>query len=512
MNELREILDKETFGQIFEYEEGVPVLKNYINGKWEYSEGETVEVYSPLEDKLLACVQNSTESDAERAVNAAFENKGRDKGFRAWPGIERVEVFKRVAALLKEHKKALVKTLVLEAGKPYDNAEGEINAAIHRLNMALEEARKIFGEYIPGDWSEDTTGKVSIVLREPVGVVLAISPFNYPVYTSIAKIVPALLAGNTVVAKPPSTDPLAFLMAVRLFDEAGTPPGCLNVLTAHGKVMDYLTSHEHVDMITFTGSTKVGQHIAKNAAMKRLHLELGGKGCAIVLEDADLNLAASKIISGTFKYSGQRCDSISRILVVDRIADVFLENFIAKFDKLKFGDVREGNDLGPLISEDAAARVARLVKDAVNKGAKMLRGTGTCHNCYFTPTVLDRVPLEADIAWEETFGPVATIIRVKDFNEAVEVANRSRYGLDSCIFTKDMYNGWSAAKLLETGEVTLNDAPAHGVGYFPFGGNKASGMGREGVGYSIDEMTRLKTVVFNLEPAGLGKTSKRYQM
>ncbi|MFZ2070538.1 MAG: aldehyde dehydrogenase family protein [Halobacteriota archaeon] len=369
MNTLREILDKEIFEQIYEYEEGVPV-------------------------------------------------------------------FKKVAALLKEYRKVLVETLVLDAGKPYDNAEGEISATIRRLNMALEEARKIFGEYVPGDWSEDTKGKVSIVLKEPVGVVLAISPFNYPVYTSIAKVVPALLAGNTVVAKPPSADPLAFLMVARLFDEAGIPPGCLNVLTAQGKVMDYFTSHECVDMITFTGSTKVGQHIAKNAGMKRLHLELGGKGCAIVLDDADLDLAVSKI----------------------------------------------------------------------------LRGTDTYHNCYFAPTVLDHVPLEADIAWEETFGPVATIIRVKDLNEAVEVANRSRYGLDSCIFTNGMYNGWLAAKLLENGAVTLNDAPAHGVGFFPFGGNKASGMGREGVGYSIDEMTRLKTVVFNLEPAGLGKVSKYYQI
>jgi glyceraldehyde-3-phosphate dehydrogenase [NAD(P)+] len=512
MNTLREILDKEIFEQICEYEEGVPVFKNYINGKWEPTEGGTIEVYSPLDDKLLAHIQNSTESDAERAVNAAFENKGRDKGFRAWPGIERVEVFKKVTVLLKEYRKVLVKTLVLDAGKPYDNAEGEISATIRRLNMVLEEARKIFGEYVPGDWSEDTKGKVSIVLKEPIGVVLAISPFNYPVYTSIAKLVPALLAGNTVVVKPPSADPLAFLMVARLFDKAGIPLGCLNVLTAHGKVMDYLTSRECVDLITFTGSTKVGQHIAKNAGMKRLHLELGGKGCAIVLEDADLGLAVSKIISGTFKYSGQRCDSISRILVVEGIADSFLENFIAKFDKLKFGDVREGNDLGPLISEDAASRVALLVKDAVGKGAKILRGTDTYHNCYFAPTVLDHVPLEADIAWEETFGPVATIIRVKDFNEAVVVANRSRYGLDSCIFTNDMYNGWIAAKLLETGEVTLNDAPAHGVGFFPFGGNKASGMGREGVGYSIDEMTRLKTVVFNLEPAGLGKVSKYYQI
>jgi glyceraldehyde-3-phosphate dehydrogenase [NAD(P)+] len=199
MNTLREILDKEIFEQICEYEEGVPVFKNYINGKWEPTEGGTIEVYSPLDDKLLAHIQNSTESDAERAVNAAFENKGRDKGFRAWPGIERVEVFKKVTVLLKEYRKVLVKTLVLDAGKPYDNAEGEISATIRRLNMVLEEARKIFGEYVPGDWSEDTKGKVSIVLKEPIGVVLAISPFNYPVYTSIAKLVPALLAGNTVV-------------------------------------------------------------------------------------------------------------------------------------------------------------------------------------------------------------------------------------------------------------------------------------------------------------------------
>jgi len=265
-------------------------------------------------------------------------------------------------------------------------------------------------------------------------------------------------------------------------------------------------------MITLTGSTAVGRRIASLAGMKKLHLELGGKGAAVVAADADISLAARKVLEGSLKYSGQRCDAVSRVFVEESIADAFLETLLEGLGQWKLGDPRNPeNNMGPLINEEAAERVQSLVDDAVDKGAKLVRG-GKHRGSYFEPTVLDSVPIEAQIASEETFGPVVTIVRVKSIADAIERVNESRYGLDSCVFTNSFYTAWRVTKALEEGTVTVNDAPAHGVGYFPFGGNKDSGVGREGVGYSIDEMTRIKTIQFNLAPGGLGKARQAQRM
>jgi glyceraldehyde-3-phosphate dehydrogenase [NAD(P)+] len=264
--------------------------------------------------------------------------------------------------------------------------------------------------------------------------------------------------------------------------------------------------------VTLTGSTGTGQNVAKLASMKRLHLELGGKGSAIIAADADLNLAAKKVLEGSLKFSGQRCDAVSRALVESSVYDGFISNLLKEFEAWKMGDPRDSKiQLGPLINYDAAKRVQALVDDALSKGATLLRG-GKHNACYFEPTILGEVPLSADIAWEETFGPVVPVIKVKSIDEAIELTNRSRYGLDSCVFTNNLYTAWKVAKALEEGTISINDAPAHGVGYFPFGGNKDSGIGREGVGRSIDEMTRIKTIQFNLAPAGLGKTRQLPKM
>jgi glyceraldehyde-3-phosphate dehydrogenase [NAD(P)+] len=277
-------------------------------------------------------------------------------------------------------------------------------------------------------------------------------------------------------------------------------------------VGEALVRNESVSMITLTGSTAVGRRIASLAGMKKLHLELGGKGAAVVAADADLSLAARKVLEGSLKYSGQRCDAVSRVFVENSIADTFLKALLGELGQWKLGDPRDPeNNMGPLINVEAAERVQSLVDDAVDKGARLVRG-GKHEGAYFEPTVLDSVPLKAKIASEETFGPVVTIVRVKTIADAIERVNESRYGLDSCVFTNNFYTAWRVTKALEEGTVTVNDAPAHGVGYFPFGGNKDSGVGREGVGYSIDEMTRIKTIQFNLAPGGLGKTRQAQRM
>jgi acyl-CoA reductase-like NAD-dependent aldehyde dehydrogenase len=254
-------------------------------------------------------------------------------------------------------------------------------------------------------------------------------------------------------------------------------------------------------MLTFTGSTDIGKKLSRVAGLKRLHMELGGKGSAIILADADLDLAATETVKGSLSYSGQRCDAISRVLVERSVADVFVGKVLKEAGTYKVGDPRDASiKMGPLIDRNAADRVHNLVLDAIEKGAMLLLG-GRHDGGYYAATVLDQVPLDAKIVWEETFGPVIPVVRMKDVDEAIELANRSKFGLDSCVFTNNINLARKVAKRLEEGEVTINAAPRHGVGYYPFGGNKDSGIGREGIGYSIEEMTRLKTIVYNWRPA-----------
>lgn len=489
--------------------DGLPVFNLFSDGKWTPSAtGRTFDAHTPIDGSVIARVQSAGVEDVERTVDAAYEARAK---IRDMPAIQRIETFQEAGELLLEHMHDFATVLTLEAGKPRPSAEGEVRAAADRMELTMQEARKIFDEYLPGDWAKDTLGKVGLVIREPIGVVAAISPFNYPLFISAAKVVPALLSGNAVVAKPPSDAPLSLLLLGRALEAAGIPSGTFNVVTGRGgEVGDALVSNPKVGGVSFTGSTEVGKHIASIAGVRKQHLELGGKGVAIVLDDADLRLAAVKCVHGSLSNAGQRCDAVSAIIMLEDIAETFVQLVLQEVDTWKLGDPREpSTTIGPVINERAAQRIHALVEEAVQKGARLLRG-GAYEGCYYQPTVLDHVPLEAKIAWEETFGPVVTLIRVKDEDEAIAIANKPLYGLDSCVFSTSFYGIWKIAKRLQVGGVTVNDFPRHGVGFFPFGGWKESGVGREGVGYSIEEMTNIKTIVFNLEPAKLGKVWRDY--
>ena len=499
------------FSECYSEKRGVPIFKQFIGGRWlESGDHRCIEVVTPIDNSVIAKVQAATIEDVDKAVDAADHAR---KSMRDIPAIDRIDMLNSARHIMRDRKEDFVSTLVLEAGKTRSSATGEVMASLNRIKMTMEEARSVFGEYIPGDWSEDTMAKFALVVHESLGAIACISPFNYPLFSVVAKVIPALVAGNTVVIKPASDDPLVALLLTRVLEEAGIPSGAVNVITGEGaKVGDRLVSHDKIKMITLTGSTAVGKHVASLAGMKKLHLELGGKGAAIVARDADLRLASKKVLEGCLKYSGQRCDAISRVFVEDAVAGRFMSLLVSDLASWRMGDPRkESNNMGPLINQEAAERVQALVDDAVSRGCKLVRG-GRHKGCYFEPTILDHVPPGAQISIEETFGPVVTVIRVKTLDEAIELTNESRYGLDSCVFTNSFYTAWRVTKALEEGSVTVNDAPAHGVGYFPFGGNKDSGIGREGVGYSIDEMTRLKTIQFNLAPAGLGKTRQTPKM
>lgn len=486
------------FKPAYEIIDKIPTFKLFINGLWlEASGGQTFNVLTPIDDSVVARVQDAPINDVEAAIDASM---GGHRAMVRMPGAERIDLLERAREILLDHEDDFRSALTAEAGKPPHDTGGEVGATADRLKLAGQESRKIFGEFIPGEWAKDVKGRAAIVARVPLGSIAAICPFNYPLFIAAAKAIPALLAGNSVVLKPASDTPLSMLLFARVLEEAGIPAGAFNVVTGRGgTVGEALTSSPKISMVSFTGSTEVGEAIVKSAGIKKLHLELGGKGMAIVLDDADLDLAAEKCLDGALKNAGQRCDAISAILVVETVADSFVKRLEKKLDEWKHGDPRKpGVKVGPLINLRAATHVKGLIDDAVNNGAVLVQGGGS-KGCYVEPTLLDKVPLAARIAFEETFGPVATVIRIKDESEALEIGKMSRYGLDSCVFTNDYHRVWRFAQDLRVGELTVNDHPKHGVGYFPFGGSKASGIGREGIGYSVDEMTELKTIVLNLE-------------
>lgn len=477
--------------------DGRQIYKMLIGGKWAESENRrTFDVKNPDDGSIVGRVQKATQSDALRAIDEAFKAKPK---IAAMPAFQRAQILEKTAELLKERKAEFVSDIVAEAGKPIKVAEGEVDATIERFRLASEEAKGLKGECIGGDAFAGTAKKIAMTLRLPLGVVLAISPFNYPLFIASAKIAPAIAAGNAVIAKPASDDPICLFMLAKLMQMAGVPEGALNVISGDGaEIGDTLSSSEKIDMISFTGSSAAGIHISKTAGMKKIHMELGGKSPGIVLEDADLNLAAKECITGAFKFSGQRCDAISRVLVVESVADEFAKKIALEAKNWKAGSpINPETSIGPLINERAMNKVESLVNDAVSKNAKVLLGGKKLRGLYFEPTVLDYVKTGMKIAWEETFGPVVSIIRVSDYEDAVRISNESEYGLDASIFTNNINRALDGALRLNCGTVQINSAPVHGVGTFPFGGDKFSGMGREGIKISAEEMTRIHTISFN---------------
>lgn len=486
----------EFFSEIYENDsQGIPQFKICSGGKWYFPpNGKFIDVKSPIDGSVIARISVAEESDADRVVNDATDARSL---IRRLPAIERMNSMVKASQILQEQFSSVQDAIVVNNGKTLADAAGEIKATMHRLTLVFEEARKIFGDYLPGDWAEENVGKYALVIREPVGVVLAIAPFNYPLFITYTKAIPALLAGNSVIIKPPSSDPIPALMMAEILMKSGIPPASISVITGRGSIGSYMAKQQAVDVLTFTGSTEIGKKLSEISGIKKIHLELGGKGVAIVLEDADLESAASKVLAGALKNAGQRCDAISRVLVQKGAAPRFYELLKEGIKGWKVGDPRMPESMvGPLIDTEAVERVRRLIDDAVAKGAKLAHG-GSIDGNFVEPALLLDVPVDADVMWEETFGPVVPVATFESVDDAIEISNRSDYGLDSAVFTRSLHSAWKVSKRLEVGEVTVNNYPAHGVGFFPFGGVKESGLGREGIGYSIDEFTNIKTIVFD---------------
>ena len=472
--------------------------RNLLNGQWVGSKSDTyIEIKSPIDNTVLGTVPAMSKEEVDLAIETAREAQ------KLWRNVtidEKAEILYRAADILLKYKEELADLMIREISKDRKSCWSEVERTADFIRFTADTAKNISGESIPGDsFPGGKNNKVSIVRREPLGVVLAISPFNYPVNLAASKIAPGLMAGNSVILKPASQGSLCGLYLARAFEEAGVPAGVLNTVTGKGsEIGDYITTHKGIDFINFTGSTEVGAHISSITSMVPLLMELGGKDAAIVLEDADLELTASNIVAGGYSYSGQRCTAVKRILVVEEVADQLIEKILPKLEKLTMGNpVEKDVDIVPLISTKAADFVCELMEDAKAKGAKLLAG-GNREGNLIEPTLFDYVTTDMRLAWEEPFGPVLPIIRVKDKDEAIKLANESEYGLQSAVFTQNINNAFYVADKLEVGTVQVNNKTERGPDHFPFVGVKASGIGTQGIRYSIESMSRPKVTVINL--------------
>lgn len=476
---------------------GACIYGNLLNGEWVESEsGKQIEIHSPVDGSLIGKIQAMTQREVDEAVR---DTKMHARAWADTPIYERAEIFYRAADLLEERAQEIADILTMEVAKEKKSALSEVTRSADLLRYTADMGKSLEGEAISGEnFPGGSRRKMSFVRRVPLGTVLAISPFNYPVNLSVSKIAPALIGGNTVVLKPATQGSVSALHLADVLQSAGLPGGVLNTITGRGsEIGDYIVTHEGIDFINFTGSTEVGQHLSGLARMTPLLLELGGKDAAIVLEDADLNFVAGTIADGAYAYSGQRCTAVKRVLGTDKVADQLVELLRTRVEQMQVGDPRDGAMITPLIDEKAAENAMALIEDALQKGARLVTGNRREKNLVY-PTLLDNVTADMKVAWIEPFAPILPILRVKSIDEAIEIANRSEYGLQSSVFTNDINRAFSIAEQLEVGTVQINNKTERGPDHFPFLGVKASGMGTQGVRYSIEAMTRPKAITVNL--------------
>ncbi|KXT92947.1 NADP-dependent glyceraldehyde-3-phosphate dehydrogenase [Streptococcus mitis] len=470
--------------------------QNLVNGKWKSSEQE-ITIYSPINQEELGTVPAMTQAEVDEAMKAA---RAALPAWRALSAVERAAYLHKAAAILERDKEEIGTILAKEVAKGIKAAIGEVVRTADLIRFAAEEGLRITGQAMEGGGFEAASkNKLAVVRREPVGVVLAIAPFNYPVNLSASKIAPALIAGNVVMFKPPTQGSISGLLLAKAFEEAGIPAGVFNTITGRGsEIGDYIIEHKEVNFINFTGSTPIGERIGRLAGMRPIMLELGGKDAALVLEDADLEHAAKQIVAGAFSYSGQRCTAIKRVLVLESVADKLATLLQAEVAKLTVGDPFDNADITPVIDNASADFIWGLIEDAQEKGAQALTPIKREGNLLW-PVLFDQVTKDMKVAWEEPFGPVLPIIRVASVEEAIAFANESEFGLQSSVFTNDFKKAFEIAEKLEVGTVHINNKTQRGPDNFPFLGVKGSGAGVQGIKYSIEAMTNVKSIVFDVK-------------
>ena len=467
--------------------------KLLLEGEW-IETGEWQDVDSPYSGETVARVARAGAEHARKALDAAERAMS-----SPLPAHERAAILDRVAALLKERHDEVAQTISAEAGKPMKAARVEAERAVSTYTMAAVEARRLAGEVVPMDASAAGVGKVAYTMRVPIGIVGAITPFNFPLNLVAHKVAPALAAGCAVVLKPAGHTPLSALLLGELETEAGLPPGWLNVLVGpSAEIGDVIVEDERVKLITFTGSSGVGWRIRERAVKKRVNLELGNATPVVVEADADIEEAATKLAANAFSFAGQSCISVQRIYVKREAYDDFVSRFVPKVQALKVGDPgEEDTDVGPVIDEDARDRIVSWVEEAKSAGATVLAG-GEVVGGLLQPTVLADVTQEMKVSCQEVFGPLCTVSPYDSSEEAFDLANATEYGLQAGIFTANLKTALAAAAALEFGGVTVNEAPTFRADQMPYGGVKESGNTKEGPHYAVREMTEERLVVLAL--------------
>src|SRR5689334_3154344 len=462
-----------------------------IDGQWA-GNGPALEVRNKYNGEIVGVLPTASREDLDHALEAAEQA---EEVMADMPAHRRADILLKTAALLRERFDDLSATIAAEAGKALKFARAEVDRAISTFTIAAEEAKRLHGETIPLDAVPAGDGYFGFWTRRPVGVIAAISPFNFPLNLVAHKVAPALASGNTLVLKPASTTPLAAVKLCQILMEAGLPAGAINlVIGSGGTVGEWLVTDPRVDKITFTGSPDVGRHILSVAGIKKVTLELGNTSPVVVAPDADLDFVAKRCAVGAFYNSGQICISVQRIYSQKQVYEPFTEKFIKATEAMVVGDpLDERVDVGPMIDSKEVDRIESWVKEAQGAGAKIATG-GRREGTVYYPTILTDVESEMKVIAEEVFAPVASVISSDDFETALKQANDTKFGLQVGVFTNDINRMLRAIKKLNFGGVIVNDTPNFRADHMPYGGNRQSGLGREGVKFAMEDMTNIQLV------------------
>lgn len=469
--------------------------------KFLFINGEKVEtagyapLYSPYSGEEIAQIAMADQEWTKKAVTAAYEAR---EAVANMPAYQRADILEKVVWLLKERAEEAARIISLESAKPIVFARGEVARTIETYKFSAEEAKRIHGETIPFDAAAGGVGRIGYTVREPIGVIGAITPFNFPMNLVAHKVGPAIAAGNTIVLKPASQTPLSALFIAELFEEAGLPAGVLNVVTGPGGVVgDTIVEDERVSMVTFTGSPSVGIGIRNKAGLKKTTLELGSNSALIIDKGTNMDEIMERCIMGAFSNQGQVCISLQRVYAHEDIYEEFVEKFTEEARKLKVGDPLDLETyVSALISKGEADRVLEWIEEAKGRKATITAG-GKVQKGILEPTIIAGGGHELKVSCQEAFAPVVVVNKVRSVEEAVELVNDSRYGLQAGIYTNNVKNALYAAQKLHVGGVIINDVPTYRVDQMPYGGVKESGTGREGIKYAVEEMTEMKLVVWN---------------
>ena len=468
----------------------------YIAGEW-VETGDLVEVRSPFNDSLVSVIHRAGPQEIEAAIakaTAAFQVT------RKMPTWKRADVLEKISAGIAARREELAQTIALEAGKPIRTARIEVDRAVFTFKVAAEESKRLYGEVVALDWIPGTEGREAQVRRVPLGPIVGIAPFNFPLNLVAHKVAPALAVGDPVVLRPASQTPVSALKLAEIVSASGWPAEAFSVVPSTTRDAAPLIEDERIKLLTFTGSPAVGWGLKTRAGRKRVTLELGGNAGVIVHSDADVAYAAERVAWGGFSYAGQSCISVQRVYVHDAVYDSFEQEFVRRVKALRLGDpLDEATDVGPVIDRGAAERVESWVEEARRDGARVLAGGARTGNLW-QPTVLADIKPEMRVSCQEVFAPLVGLYRYTDIKQAIASLDDSDFGLQAGLFTRDLNIARQAFDDVEVGGLMVNDVPTFRIDHMPYGGVKQSGFGREGLRYAMEEMSELKLLTFNYRP------------